>query len=101
MNITKVIENNETTIQRQIVEYLELKGMIVIRLPAGISSYKIKSCPVGTPDLLVLGYKQAGFIEVKTPKGKLSKVQEEMHEKLRLRGFKVIIARSLEDVRVI
>lgn len=52
----------------------------------------------GWPDLQVL--RPGGgtfFIEVKAPQGRLSKGQEEMHERLRALGFRVHVVRSLDE----
>ncbi|WP_299830698.1 VRR-NUC domain-containing protein [uncultured Roseobacter sp.] len=55
----------------------------------------------GFPDLLVLPYSHVGafFLEVKSPKGTLSKPQKAVHEGLRTLGYKVGVVRSLDDVR--
>lgn len=101
-SLKKILPQSETTIKRQIMEYLELKGCLVFRLPAGIKSKKIRGCPLGSPDLMAITKTGAAiFIEVKTDKGKLSEVQKKMHEELENRMCQVIVARCLEDVREI
>jgi len=62
--------------------------------------FKREGVKAGMPDL-VLPVSKLGFhslyIEVKTPKGKLSKEQQKMHKRLRDAGNAVVIARSLDD----
>lgn len=56
----------------------------------------------GFPDLICLPYAHVGafFIEVKSAKGRVSPVQAQVHEMLRDRGYKVCVAKSVDDVRV-
>jgi len=53
----------------------------------------------GFPDLICLTYAGAFFLEVKTPKGRVSPVQSQVHDMLRERGFSVGVVRSIDDVR--
>lgn len=55
----------------------------------------------GFPDLIVLPYANVGafFIEVKAPKGRVSESQDEMHGRMERLGYKVCVARSIDDVR--
>ena len=53
--------------------------------------------PAGTPDLFVIGpNSETLWIEVKTPDGVVSPVQEAMHKDLRARGALVFVARGTE-----
>ena len=58
----------------------------------------------GWPDLAVYGQAEedrptAWFIEVKAPGGRLKEEQIAVHDRLRLAGFPVAVARSVDDVR--
>lgn len=55
----------------------------------------------GWPDLTVLPFANVGpfFIEVKSAKGRVSPVQADVHEMMRSRGYKVCVAKSVDDVR--
>ena len=50
----------------------------------------------GFPDLMVLHRGRVRFVELKTPKGRLSPAQEKTIEALRHMGFRVDVIRSLE-----
>ena len=88
----------ESEIQKQIIDYCTAKGALVFRMNAGSRNYNNKQAPKGTPDLFVVKKPVAVWVEVKTPTGKVSEVQEKMHDRLRELGQRVIIARSVEDV---
>lgn len=55
----------------------------------------------GFPDLIVLPYATTGafFIEVKAAKGRVSPVQDEVHGMMERLGYKVCVAKSVDDVR--
>jgi hypothetical protein len=52
----------------------------------------------GIPDLCVIHAGRPIFLELKTPKGALSAVQRQMHEKLTYAGAPVFVCRSLPEV---
>lgn len=54
--------------------------------------------PDGVPDIVALRDGFARFIEFKTAKGKLSKVQEYMHEQIRKQGFTVETLRPCQKI---
>ena len=89
----------EGIIQKSIVDYCTLKGALVFRMNSGQAKYNVKLAPKGTPDLYVVLNKKSVWIEVKTPTGKVSEPQQEMHDRLRGLGQYVLIARCLEDVQ--
>jgi hypothetical protein len=95
----------ESTIQKQIIDYCKAKNCIVMRMNSGARNYNVKLCPPGTPDLLIIRdynndeFSNVVWIEVKTEKGKVSKVQKEMHVELFARDQCVIVARCLDDVK--
>lgn len=98
----------ESDIQRSILDWLNANGYFCLRVPLGGVAQSIgnkviyKRNPMrGFPDILGLMKQQPGFmfvIEVKTPKGVLSKEQKAMREQLENRGVVYILARCLADV---
>ena len=58
-----------------------------------LSDYSIS----GLPDLLFVYSRKAMFIEVKTPRGRLSKIQEETINLIRRNGIPVKVARSKDE----
>lgn len=99
---------SESTIQADIITYLESRGYIVIRLNAGeaISPYTgnhMKIAPAGSTDLLVVAPDRIDFIEVKREgwNGKLSDTQEDMHGLLKLYGYTPHVVNSLDQVEAI
>lgn len=89
---------NESTIQKQITDYLKLRGALVFRMNAGSIKRNVKLAPDGTPDILAILPWKTIWIEVKAGKSKLRKSQELMIKELEMRGQIVIIARSIDDV---
>lgn len=52
----------------------------------------------GWPDRLVIAYSpRIRLVELKTSKGKLSPMQESVHEMLRLRGIRVYVIRGVRE----
>lgn len=99
-------QNPETIIQRDIIKWLELKGLFFKRernQNFRNTAYGVKFLPSevpGYPDISgVLPNGRAYFIEVKTKTGRLSDVQKQTHEDLRANGALVIVARSLDDLK--
>lgn len=105
--------SDEDDIQRAIVKYLRhvLPPGFIVQSTANkprsaVAGAREKSmgAVAGWPDLAVYGQAEdekptAWFIEVKAPAGRLSDVQHEVHDRLKLAGFKIAIARSVDDVR--
>jgi len=101
---------NETPVQKAIMDYLEWRGMKVIRIQSGkvqtIRGNWMTLAPEGTPDLLVLPRQEMKegnpacpfFVEVKSSKGRLSPVQLTTHNDYRLRGIRVVVAHSIDDL---
>lgn len=88
----------EGIIQKSIIKFCEDLGGKVFRMNAGQVKYNVKLSPKGTPDLYVVLPGKSLWIEVKKKTGKVSDVQEEMHEELTSLGQRVIVARSIDDV---
>ena len=71
----------ESQFQSKLIRQYEWEGWTVIKL--------IQANRAGYPDLLLLKPNDVRFVEVKAPKGKLSKVQEYRIAELRCKGFHV------------
>lgn len=105
--------SDEDDIQRAIVRYLRHvlpSGFIVQstankpRSAVAGAREKTMGAVAGWPDLAVYGQTERGhptawFLEVKTPCGKLSDKQHAVHDRLKLAGFPVAVARSVNDAR--
>ena len=91
-------EMTEAQIQSGIIKHYRSLGCLVLRLNSGRSQFNVWMCPPGTPDLLVLHPKDGLFwIEVKSPKGKLTHVQESLHKRLRELGQTVYVMREVPN----
>ena len=71
----------EAAYQAKLIKRYEAEGWTVIKI--------IRANKAGIPDLLCLRPDAAMFVEVKGPKGRLSKVQEYRIAELRAKGFDV------------
>jgi Holliday junction resolvase len=94
----------ESEIQRQIIEYLQLKGFLVFRMNAGTvrkGNHHIRLAPAGTPDLLCIRHGYQVWLEIKTSDGKTSAEQDDMHAVLNMHLQKVYTVRSVEEVEKI
>lgn len=99
----------ESGIQRGIVHYIRtvLPRAVVMAIPNG-SQRTVTGRPAnavpgflpGAPDLIVaLPNREVIWIEVKSPVGRLSDNQNHVHALLETIGHKIILARSIDDVR--
>ncbi|KXV70987.1 hypothetical protein AD952_11115 [Acetobacter cerevisiae] len=59
---------------------------------------KMRGCVPGVPDMEIHYQGRTFLIEIKTPKGSVTKVQRDMHKRLKAAGIPVSVCRSLEDV---
>lgn len=59
---------------------------------------KMRGCLAGWPDLQVIYGGQHHLIEIKTAKGRVSKVQNYTHERLKRAGADVAVCRSVDEV---
>lgn len=86
---------NESQIQNQVLRFCKTNGIIAHKLDSSTSK--------GWPDLtLILKNGCVLFLEIKTEKGILSKMQKRIHRKLRDNNALVFVIRSLpEAMRVI
>lgn len=76
----------EQQIQSKRIKQLESEGYYVIKLTQTNKN--------GIPDLVALKHDDVLFVEVKTPKGKLSKLQEYRLKELKQHGFKTEVFRG-------
>lgn len=89
----------ETEIKKEINDFCKFHGFKHYRMQAGRVRYNVHTNPPGTPDDFYVGKQGFSFwCEVKTENGKLSPVQEAEISTLRLRGQKVCVARSVQDI---
>lgn len=76
----------------QVRQYLALKGWLVFRHQQGLGSHK------GFPDLTALKDGETIYIEVKTPRGRLSDYQKLVGEQITAAGARYLVVRSLDDI---
>jgi hypothetical protein len=82
----------ESDIQAAIKEYLQWTGWFCVKIHQSLGSYR------GIADLYALKDGVHLWIEVKTPKGRLSKYQEQFRDDVLAHGGTYIVARSVDDV---
>ncbi|HDZ5024820.1 TPA: VRR-NUC domain-containing protein [Campylobacter jejuni] len=81
----------ESAIQRQIIDYLNSQN---------IYNFKIIACnKKGVPDIFCLINGLGLFLEVKTKKGKVSKLQNYQIDRINELGGKAKVVRSVDDVK--
>jgi hypothetical protein len=89
---------SETALSKSIQAALRGLGFRVLRLPAGhyrgAGGSRVQVGEAGMPDLLVLG---VGWLEVKTPTGRLSAEQRAWHQEAADLGEFVAVVRSVQD----
>lgn len=94
------MELTESQIQKQICDYLTKRSHFHWRqnntgkMPGG----RYVSVKPGIPDIFLIKAGRLFGIEVKTPKGKLSKEQVDFGRECVRNGGEYIVARSLDDV---
>lgn len=83
--------------------YKDLRGLL-IHVPNGMIRRKMDAAILrgmgvvaGVPDFLLFFRGKTYFIELKTTTGKLTKIQQEYHEKLRAQGFEVYVVKKFEE----
>lgn len=82
----------EKVFQRNVISKCKKLGFFVAKMEAVGQS--------GFPDLLIIGNGKSLYLELKSPKGtgKLSALQEIMHEEIRAAGGWVEVAQNMETV---
>lgn len=102
----KAAEASEAQIQEAIIKYISLKykNIIAFHVPnAGKRSFqtgffmKRQGLLKGIPDVCVCWRHNVGFIEVKTPTGRLTAPQRIILERLTDLGIPNAVCRSLDD----
>ena len=101
----------EKVIQKQIMDWLRLRGWFVERMNSGkipipgVKGRMVRLHTEGCPDVLALRRSPDGlttdvlFVEVKRPGNKPTEIQLAMHEQIRAKtGATVIVATGYEDV---
>jgi len=103
----------EHDIQKQIVEYLRLKNILVFntdvmgglqffshkdrRRFSFINHHKSMGYTKGQPDLIIAVQGSLVAVEIKKPKTYQSKEQKELQKQLEYQGIKYCVWRSLDD----
>lgn len=80
----------ESVVQKGVITIYEKRGWLVVKI--------IQSTKNGWPDLQCHKNGITVFIEVKTPRGKVSKLQEFRHDELKRQGFKVLIIDNIDNI---
>lgn len=92
----------ESDTQRQILDYLKLKGIFHYRNNSGgfkdANNHFYRFGALGSPDIIAVIDGIYVGIEVKAPNGKQSDHQKEFELKLQSAGGEYILAYSLDDV---
>jgi len=89
---------SENQVQRQILDFLEAKGMMPCLVGQKRKTRKSKYIRVGIPDILAFFKGRALFIEVKKKGGVTSDAQLDFIERLKFLGAYAFVADCLDDV---
>lgn len=84
----------ESSLVARIVAALKKRGAWVVKLHGGPLQQ------AGLPDLLVLHLGQVTFLEVKTPKGIVSPLQEHTLTRIQAHGGTAVVVRTLDEAIV-
>ena len=112
MDSLKVLEKD---VQRACIDYLDAKRIMYLRLNSGDvfrpgaagKMYKVKGCPKGTADLLILHHIREHlacskprplFIEFKSSEGKQSEEQAIFERDVESLGYEYYLIRSLDEL---
>lgn len=82
----------ETAILRVVAGYLRATGWFVVRMQQGLGCHK------GVADLVAMKGGRTIWVEIKTPKGRLSDWQDGFRQAVANSGCEYIVARCMEDV---
>jgi len=98
----------EFTLQKAVCQYLSMalpRSAFYFAIPNGglrhtrvAQKLAATGCKAGVPDLQVCFQGKAHFIELKAPKGALSAVQKQVHNRLDMAGCQTVVCRSIADV---
>jgi len=89
------IKINETHIKGQIKDYLAFKNIFNYPVLQGMGAYK------GIPDRIMHYQGRVVYLEIKTPKGKLSEGQEDFWRQCENDGIDYWVIRSIEDLETL
>ena len=105
------MRNDEHEVQKAICEYLDIRRIRYFAIPNGgkrskseAGKFRAEGVKSGVPDLFVLWESQPFFLEVKrpknglVPKGRVTKNQTEMMDKLKENGADCAIVYCVADV---
>lgn len=87
----------ESQIQRQIVDYLQYTGWLVLQTYLGSNRGGSVWMTKGLPDICAIKNGRHVWLEIKTPAGRVKPEQEILHQQLRAHGAEIYVVRSLED----
>jgi hypothetical protein len=102
---------SEAVLQKSIVDYLRVilppsEYVIAacpnasVRTAGGRASNSVAGLLCGIPDLFIVGPEgRTCWLEVKTPRGKLSDAQENIRDRFMRMGVPYAVVRSLSDVK--
>ena len=110
-----MIEQREADISRACLEYLDAKRIMYLRLNSGDvfrpgaegKMYRVKGCPKGTADLLILynhkdrippSFPRPIFVEFKSSKGKQTEEQAIFERDVESLGYEYYLIRSLDEL---
>jgi hypothetical protein len=105
----------EADISRACLEYLEAMRIMYLRLNSGDvfrpgaagKMYKVKGCPKGTADLLILAHRRKPltpstprpvFVEFKSSKGKQTEEQAIFERDVESLGYEYYLIRSIDEL---
>ena len=80
----------EAQIQKKIIDHYQNAGFLVVKL--------MKTNTNGIPDLMVLKNGICKFVEVKTPRGKISQLQKYRIKQLREQGFEANVYVGVDSI---
>lgn len=101
------VEQTEAQIQKAIVEYLTLRNILFFSVPNELAGgnaggrmrrFVAMGLRAGVSDLLVVLEGRVIFVEVKTPKGRLSEHQRFFRAKVTELGHRYEVVRSVCDM---
>jgi len=82
----------ETAIKKQCRDYLRAKGWFVFHVLQGLGCYP------GMSDMIAIKKGRVLFIEIKAPKGRQSKYQQQFEMDISTHGGEYVVARSYQDL---
>jgi len=84
------VSKKEAVLQKRIIDYIKTQGGYTVKVITATRS--------GVPDIIACYKGKFIGIEVKTPKGKVSSLQQQNLDSIKATGGLTVVARTLEDV---